>query len=198
MTIQSPERELPRNFRGGADAWDSQAGSIVLAEYLAPGITSVSADLSLAYPVLTTVQQNQALVYVVNNRRLYFVAGPSAGWVDPSAAEVKAGQLAGGGAAPYSGNTVANSVASPFDWPSIISGVATGTYRIAYVWSDGVIDSNVDVSADFVVGVATTPVSATLDLSWVARSGVQQPLALSYAVKNAVQSERGVCWPVKT
>lgn len=78
---------------------------------------------------------------------LYYVIGPSSGWSTPSVAEVKAGQLAGGGAATASGSTTAPTTTGTFDWPTLASGLSASTaYKIAFVWSDGATDVGPEVS----------------------------------------------------
>jgi hypothetical protein len=89
--------------------------------------------------------------------KLYYVIGPSSGWSDPTEAEIKAGQLSGGGAATASGNEAAPTTSQTFDFTSDATGLTGGTsYKIAFVWSDGTNDSNVAVSDAFVDGGAGT------------------------------------------
>jgi len=79
---------------------------------------------------------------------VYAVIGPDAGWSDPTAAEVIAGTLAGGGAATWAGNYPAPTVDGTYDWPSAATGLTASTaYRIAIVWSDGNTPSNVAVGS---------------------------------------------------
>jgi hypothetical protein len=69
---------------------------------------------------------------------IYYVIGPDAGWVNPTAAEIMAGQLAGGAPATSSGSEVSPSVtAAPFTFSADATGLSASTaYRVAYVWSD--------------------------------------------------------------
>lgn len=80
---------------------------------------------------------------------LYYVIGPSSGWVDPTPAEVRAGTLAGGDAPTASGFEE-----SPTTTAEQIFAAATGltedtSYRVAFVWSDGSDSSEVVVSEPF-------------------------------------------------
>jgi hypothetical protein len=50
MSIPGPERDLPAGFRGGADAWDTYAGSLVVDEFFA----------SLTAPVFTVQPSDQS------------------------------------------------------------------------------------------------------------------------------------------
>jgi hypothetical protein len=82
--------------------------------------------------------------------QLYAVIYPSA-LSAPSAAQVKAGQNSGGGAAVWSGTTASPTSTGTFDWPSTATGLTSGTsYRVAFVWSNGTFDSNVAVSSPWV------------------------------------------------
>jgi hypothetical protein len=80
---------------------------------------------------------------------VYYVIGPSSGWTDPDATEIKAGQLDGGGAATASGNeTAPTSTDEPFTFASAATGLTAGvSYKTATVWSDGTNNSNVSVSS---------------------------------------------------
>ena len=101
-------------------------------------------------------------VTVVGEATLYYVIGPSSGWTDPSAAEVKLGQLAGGGAATASGNEAAPTSSQTYTFSSDATGLTANTsYRIAFVWSDGTDNSNVEVSDPFVTLTATQTISVT-------------------------------------
>lgn len=92
--------------------------------------------------------------------QLTYVIGPAAGWTNPSAAEVKAGQIAGGGAATADGSEAAPSTDQTFTFASPATGLTNGTaYKIAFVWSDGTDDSNVAVSGDFTAGTRSLPVA---------------------------------------
>lgn len=200
MSIQDPQRDLPRNFRGGADAWDSDAGSIVFDEYVgaASSTSSVQSDLSIGWQVVNAVQTSLAISFDVLESRLYAVIGPNAGWTDPTSAEIIAGTLAGGGAVTWSGNVAAPITTTTFDWPTDATGLTPGVhYRGALVWSDGTTVSNVEVTDPWQATADSTPVSADLGLSWPVRSGVQATLGLSYAVRNAAKSDLGIAWPVK-
>lgn len=83
--------------------------------------------------------------------RIYYVIGPNAGWSDPSAAQIKAGQLGGGGGATAAGSEVSPVVTTnPFTFSAAATGLSSGTqYKIAFVWSDSTTDSNVAVSSTF-------------------------------------------------
>jgi hypothetical protein len=101
--------------------------------------------------------------------QLYYVIGASAGWTDPTAAEIKAGQLSGGGAATESGNEDSPTSSTTYDFLADATGLTASTaYKIAFVWSDGTNDSNVDVgsfttgSAGGDVDVALTGLSVTV------------------------------------
>jgi hypothetical protein len=88
---------------------------------------------------------------------VYAVIGLDAGWSDPSAAEVIAGTLAGGGTATWAGNYVAPTADGTYDWPSAATGLTASTaYRIAIVWSDGNTPSNVAVGSFSSAGGGTT------------------------------------------
>jgi hypothetical protein len=115
------------------------------------------------HPTSGTIAAAAAVVagVAVNAPRLYYVIGPSAGWSDPSASEIKAGQLSGGGAATADGYETAPTVTTaPFTFGAAATGLTPSTnYKIAFVWSDGTNDSNVAVSGDFTTdadGHATT------------------------------------------
>jgi hypothetical protein len=96
---------------------------------------------------------------------LYYVIGPSSGWSDPSVAEIKAGQLAGGGAATAAGDEDAPTGSTTYDFAPA-TGLTAGTaYRVAFVWSDGTNDSNVAVSSPF----STT---ATFLAAWARNSNM--------------------------
>lgn len=96
---------------------------------------------------------------------VYAVIGPDSGWTDPTAAEVIAGRLAGGGAATWAGNYIAPSADGTYDWPSVATGLAAGTtYRVAVVWTDGVTTSNVGV------GSFTTTAGAGFKAAWARHS----------------------------
>lgn len=98
--------------------------------------------------------------------KLYYVIGPSSGWSDPSAAEIKAGQLSGGGGATASGNETSPTSTTTFTFTSPATGLTSGTsYRIAFVWSDGTNNSNVAVSSAFVT-------TATFLAAWARNSNM--------------------------
>ena len=109
--------------------------------------------------LLTLLQQNLG---ASSAGTLYAVIGPNAGWTDPTAAEIKAGQLSGGGAATWAGSTTAPTVTTaPFDWPSDATGLSASTsYRIAFIWSDGSSDSNIAVGT-FTSSTGTVTVALT-------------------------------------
>lgn len=97
---------------------------------------------------------------------LYYVIGPSSGWSDPTAANVKAGQLAGGGAATASGNETAPTTDQTFTFTTPASGLTADTaYKIAFVWSDGSSDSTVEVGGPFYTSAVTTTGTGALALA---------------------------------
>jgi hypothetical protein len=79
---------------------------------------------------------------------LHYVIGLSAGWAAPTAAEVIAGTLAGGGASAAHGSETAPTVTTaPFTFSATATGLDAGTaYFIAFAWTDGTLTSNVAVS----------------------------------------------------
>ena len=82
---------------------------------------------------------------------VYSMVGPSVGWVDPTAAQIKAGALPGGGPAAWYGTADAPVVSGPFDLDTAASGLQNGiSYRAAFVCSNGIADSNVVVTAAWV------------------------------------------------
>ena len=91
--------------------------------------------------------------------RLYYVVGPDAGWATPTAAQVVAGLLSGGGAAVAAGSqdsptlTTAGFVFTP-DAAGLTPGVS---YRAAAVWWDGASASAVAVSGVFATGAEAAP-----------------------------------------
>jgi hypothetical protein len=87
---------------------------------------------------------------------IYYVIGPAAGWVDPTDDEVVAGQLSGGGTATAQGSQASATSTTTVDFALDAFGLTPGgSYKIAYVWWDGVApiappdSSNVQVSAAF-------------------------------------------------
>ena len=89
---------------------------------------------------------------------IYYVVGPSGGWATPTPAEIIAGQLFGGASAVASGNELAPLISTnEFAFSTPATGLAASTaYRIAYVWSDGVYNSEVVVSAPFTTEAASS------------------------------------------
>ena len=87
--------------------------------------------------------------------RLYYVIGPSTGWTDPTADEVRAGTLAGGATATASANELAPTTTQTFSFDAVT--LADGTYRVAFVWALGSGESNVAVSGPYTIG-STSPV----------------------------------------
>jgi hypothetical protein len=74
----------------------------------------------------------------------------------PSAAQIKAGQDAAGGPATAAGNAVAPTTSGQFTFPTPAAGLTPDTeYQVAFVWSDGVTDSNVVESAPFMSASAS-------------------------------------------
>ena len=100
--------------------------------------------------------------------RIYWVIGPSAGWTDPSGAEVVAGTLAGGAGPTDFGDEVSPTVTtSPFTFTSDATGLTASTaYKIAFVWFNGANYSNV------AVGSFTTSASGGFLAAWAANSNV--------------------------
>lgn len=89
---------------------------------------------------------------------LYYVIGPAAGWSDPSASQVKAGQLAGGSAATATGSETARTTTGEQVFGSAASGLSQNTsYRVAFVWSNGSTDSSVVVSEPFATATSDYP-----------------------------------------
>jgi len=122
--------------------------------------------------------------------KLYYVIGPSSGWSDPTAAEIKLGQLSGGGAATASGNETSPTSTTTFDFTAAATGLTEGTaYKIAFVWSDGTNNSNVAVSSAFTpsaavaasAGVATaTAVGQTTAIATGSAAGTSTANANEY------------------
>lgn len=80
----------------------------------------------------------------------YYVVGPSSGWSDPTATEIKAGQLSGGGAATASGSEASLGASGTHTFATPASGLSANTlYKTAYVASDGTTNSNIVVSGDW-------------------------------------------------
>ena len=89
---------------------------------------------------------------------LYWVIGPDSGWSNPTANEVRNGQLSGGGTATAAGYEASpTSTTDPFTFAEDATGLTAATdYRVAYVWHSGTNDSTVVVS-----GVLTTASGST-------------------------------------
>jgi len=69
---------------------------------------------------------------------------------DPSAAQVKSGKDSTDTNAIWSGFVSAPLNTQTFDWPTIATGLTPNTsYKIAFVWSNGTLNSNVAVSDIF-------------------------------------------------
>ena len=83
--------------------------------------------------------------------RLYYVVGPDAGWATPTAAQVVAGLLSGGGAATAAGSQDSPTVTTAGQvLASNAAGLTPGvSYRAAVVWWDGASASAVAVSGVF-------------------------------------------------
>lgn len=80
---------------------------------------------------------------------LYCVIYPAAASA-PSAAQIKAGQQSSGSAATAAGNEPANNVTGEQIFDSLLAGLTASTdYKASFVWSDGVVDSNVVTMATF-------------------------------------------------
>lgn len=115
---------------------------------------------------------------------LYYVVGPSSGWSDPSAAEVKAGQLAGGGAATASGSEASPETSQTFTFAAAATGLTPATaYRVAIVWSNGGSNSNVAVSGEWSTTSAGIVGTAAVTLADLTVSGTG---ALAIAGASAV------------
>lgn len=94
---------------------------------------------------------------------LFYVIGPAAGWADPTETEIVSGVLAGGGPSTASNYETAPTVStSPFDFAQIVSGLSTGTYKIAFLWWNGLLPyaapnvSNISVGS-FTLSSSTFP-----------------------------------------
>ena len=89
--------------------------------------------------------------------KLYYVIAPSSAWVTPTASEIKYG-IYNGSAAVSSGSQLAPLISTnEFAFSTPATGLAASTsYRIAYVWSDGVYNSEVVVSAPFTTEAASS------------------------------------------
>lgn len=90
--------------------------------------------------------------------KLYYVIYPAAE-SDPSAAQIKAGQKSNGSAAVAAGNEDAPATSQTYTFASPATGLTASTnYKIAFVWSDSVDDSNVAVGS-----FATASANVTVD-----------------------------------
>ena len=78
--------------------------------------------------------------------RLYYVVGPSIGWINPTREQIVTGLLGGGGAATAAASQTAPTATATVDLTAV-TGLTSGTgYRFAAVWYDGTAYSNVVVS----------------------------------------------------
>ena len=104
-----------------------------MSAQLRPAWVSGSAQLTSSWPPVPYI---------------YYVIGLAAGWTDPTAVEIVAGQLSGGSAAIAAGYEISpTSTTSPFTFTLAASGLTPGTlYKVAYVWTDSTTYSNVTVS----------------------------------------------------
>jgi hypothetical protein len=108
---------------------------------------------------------------------IYYVIGPTSGWAPPTAAEVVAGHLSGGGAATASGSEASPIVTTdPFTFASAASGLTASTnYTIAFVWYDGSSGySNVAISDSFATSAAGTAIYFRSRTTFGARAGSRQ------------------------
>lgn len=106
-----------------------------------PKSTTFYTPTVLAHPYLPQASRfdNSLSSYthtISNPGPIYWVIGPSSGWSDPTGAEVRAGQLSGGGAATDSGyETAPATTTNPFTFANDATGLTASTsYKIAYNW----------------------------------------------------------------
>lgn len=92
--------------------------------------------------LLTLYQLNLA-----GGPRLYYVVGPTSGWTTPTAAEIVAGTLSGGGTATAAGSMAAPTSTSTVTFPTTTGLTAGVGYTGAIVWWDGTNASNVVTTA---------------------------------------------------
>lgn len=92
--------------------------------------------------LLTLYQLNLA-----GGPRLYYVVGPTSGWTTPTAAEIVAGTLSGGGTATAAGSMAAPTSTSTVTFPTTSGLTAGAGYTGALVWWDGTNASNVVTTA---------------------------------------------------
>ena len=110
----------------------------------------------------------------------YYVVGPSSGWSDPTATEIKAGQLSGGGAATASGSEASLGSSGTHTFASPASGLSANTlYKTAYVVSDGTTNSSVAVSAAW-QSVTIAPANGAITVAGHT-PGISQPRTLAPA-----------------
>ena len=151
------------SIAGSLAATESGADTAVL-----PGQVIVQGTLDAAEAGADTA----ALAGEAAAPRLYFVIGPSSGWATPSASEIKLGQLSGGGAATAAGNDAAPTSTTIYDFAAAAGLTPGPNYRVAFVWSDGARDSNVNVSVAFAfASTVGRPASDTSNSGWTASTG---------------------------
>ncbi len=151
------------------------AGGVTVPTLSAATVTDLGS--TTARPRVTTTAASTGTLYAV-----IYADGTGA----PSAAQIKLGLDAEGGAATWAGSTTAPTAAGTFDWPSLASGLTISTgYRVAFVWSNGTDDSNVVESARFDTLAATT-YTATASLS----AAVQAGRLAAASVAAALQARR--------
>jgi hypothetical protein len=114
--------------------------------------------------------------------KLFYIIGPSSGWTNPSASQVKSGLLGGGGPSTASGAQGAPTTSQTVDFASTAQGLTSGvTYRVALVWSDGTNDSNVAVSGDFTTPAGGVSGSSTLTLGAVLQTAASGAVQINSA-----------------
>ena len=115
---------------------------------------------------------------------IYWAVYPSA-QADPSAADIKGASVSNG----FHANETAPTSSGTFTSGSAITGLTASTsYKLAAVWSDGVDDSNVVVSAAFTTAAAGSSVNITVPVGSVSITG--------FAVTVEVSDNQAVDVPV--
>lgn len=98
--------------------------------------------------------------YISGISKLYAVAYPS-NLSNPTRAQVVAGLNGSGGSATWKDNIPAPpTTTTSYIWPKLVTGLTEGTsYKIAYVWYNGILYSNVAVTGSFTT-LGTAPVAS--------------------------------------
>lgn len=131
------------------------------------GSALAGAKLAAGLPTTFLFQAADGASQMAPSAALYAVIYASA-LAAPSAAQIKAGQNVNSAAAVWAGSVAAPTSSATFDWPSVATGLSPGTsYRVAFVWSDGVTDSNVAVSDPW-----TTQIGAAFKPFWARHANV--------------------------